>query len=127
LVKEGNGREGKGREEIRGEWWCGTKVQEGESCPITAGTRSHVHLALLDAPDPEGKQAIQAGVSGDSRGGVVFCVVEAELEVPIESRGADGKGQIADAESHIGENVRLLEFERVEVVGDGIVAGIFEV
>jgi hypothetical protein len=51
-----------------------------------------VDLSFLDAPDPEGKDAVQDGVDGDCDGSVVLRGLEAELVVPVEGRGADSEG-----------------------------------
>ncbi len=53
---------------------------------------ANVDLSFLDAPDPEGKDAVQDGVYGDCDGGVVLRGLEAELVVPVEGRGADSEG-----------------------------------
>lgn len=53
--------------------------------------------------------------------------VPAQLIVPEEAERGDGKGAVAEREPHVLEAVRLLELERVEVVGDRIVRGVLEI
>lgn len=50
--------------------------------------------------------------------------VPAQLVVPEEAERGDGKGAVAEREAYVLEVVRLLELERVEVVGDRIVRGV---
>jgi hypothetical protein len=97
------------------------------TCLVAPRARPDVHRAFLDTPDPKCEQTIQARVDSNSRSGVVFCVVEAELVIPEERCSADCKGQITNTKPYVSEPVGLFEFEGVEVVGYGIVASIFEV
>lgn len=90
-------------------------------------TSPHIHSSPLDKPNPQRQRAIQKRVKRDGGRGVVLRIIEAELIVPAKAGGADGEGGVAEREAHVAERVRLLEGERVEVVGDCVVGGVFEV
>ena len=51
--------------------------------------------------------------------------LEAQLVVPVEGRGADGEGGVADCQTGVREGVGLREFEGVQVCWDGVVGGVF--
>jgi hypothetical protein len=90
-------------------------------------TSPHVHRPPLDEPNPQRQRAIQKRVKRDGGGRVVLRILEAELVVPAEAGGADGEGGVAEREAHVAEGVGLLEGEGIEVVGDCVVGGVFEV
>lgn len=87
--------------------------------------RALVHGALLDEADPEGQDAVEHGVEGDGGGGVVLGGLEAELVVPGEAGGGDGEGRVPQGQPRVDQPVVLLEAQGVEVVGDGVVGGVF--
>lgn len=94
---------------------------------VAGGAGADVDGALLHGPDPEREQAVEQRVERDRHGRVLLRGVEAELVVPVEGRGADGEGRVAQREARVREGVRLLELEGVEVGRDGIVGGVFEI
>lgn len=49
------------------------------------------------------------------------------LVVEVECDCGDDDSAVAEGEADIGEEMRLLEFERGEVVGEGVVGGVFQV
>lgn len=94
---------------------------------LAVGGGADVDDALLFQPDPQGQGGVQDGVDEHGGGRVVLGALEAELVVPEEAGGGDEEGGVAQAQAHVGEGVGLLELQRVEVVGDGIVGGVLEV
>lgn len=94
---------------------------------VTGLVRPNVNDAPLDEPDPGRQRAVEEGVEGDGDGGVGLGRLEAQGVVPVEAGGAEGEGGVAEGEADVGEGVGLGEVEGVEVVGDGVVGGVFQV
>lgn len=92
-------------------------------------TRRHalVHNPLLHLPYPERQGAVEDGVQDDGERGVQLRVLEAQLVVPEETGAGYGERRIAQGEADVGQVVGLAEFETVEVVGNGIIGGVFEI
>lgn len=53
--------------------------------------------------------------------------LEAKLVVPKEAGSADGEGEVAESETYIGQEVRLREGYAIQIGGNCVVRGVFEV
>lgn len=49
------------------------------------------------------------------------------LVVEVKCDGGDDDGAVAEGEADVSQEVRLFEFEGGEVVGEGVVGGVFKV
>ncbi len=94
---------------------------------ITILASANVYLSLLNQPNPCRQRTIEHCVKCHGDGGVMLRGVPAEPVVPVEAGCAKREGGIADCETDIGQNVRLLELERVEIGWDGIVGSVLKV
>jgi hypothetical protein len=94
---------------------------------VPVGGGAEVDGAALDAGDPQRQRAVEEGVQRDRGRGVGFRGVKAELVVPEEGEGGEEEGRVADRETGVEQAVGLDEAEGVEVVGQGVVGGVFEV
>lgn len=94
---------------------------------LTRRRRPNVYLSLLDSPDPVRQSAVQTCVQRNGSCSEVFCIIEAEFEVPVEGRGGKSKCGVAKAKADIRECVGLREFEGVQVIWNGIVGGVFQI
>lgn len=86
-----------------------------------------VYDALFLKPYPQREGRVQQRVDGDRAGRVVLCALEAELVVPEEAGRCHEEGGVPQAEPHVGQGVRLLQAQAVEVVGERIVRGVLQV
>lgn len=94
---------------------------------LPAGRGADIDDPLLKTPDPDGEGPIEEGVENNGGSSVVLGAVESKLVVPEEAGGGDQEGAVAQAQTDVGEGVRLLELERVQVVGDSIVGRVLKV
>lgn len=87
----------------------------------------HKHRSPLHCPDPIRQRAVQRKIRQHGPERVGFGRVPAELVVAVEGDGGDDNGGIAEGQADVGQEVGLFEFEGGEVVGEGVVGGVFEV
>lgn len=95
-----------------------------ETYSLPTGRSANIDSSLLLQPYPQRQSRIEHGVHSDSTRSVVLGALEPQLVVPEEACRRDEEGAVAQAQTHIGQCVRLRELERVEVVRDRIVGGV---
>ena len=86
-----------------------------------------VDESLLHGPDPICEGAVQGKVGDYGNGGPAFRGLETVFVVEGEGGGGDEDGGVSEGELDVGVPVVLAEFQRVEVVLEGVVGGIFAV
>ncbi len=69
-------------------------------------------LTLLDAPYPICERSVEDEVYDHGPEGPELGGVPPELEIGVEGCAGDEDGGVAECESDVGEEMRLLEFER---------------
>jgi len=94
---------------------------------VTAGGCANIDYAFFHSPDPEGQSPVQDHVGSDSSSSIIFGVLEAQLVVPKETGAGHQEGAIPEGQAGISQGVRLREFERVQVVWDGIIRCVLKV
>lgn len=101
--------------------------RSGDPQGFATGSSAYIDGAVLGKPDPEGESAVQEGVDGYGGGGEVLGALKAIVIVPEKTCSCYGESRVAQRQADVGQLVRLLESEAVQVIGDGIVRGVFEV
>ena len=84
------------------------------------------NLPLFHTPYPIRQGAIEYEICNHSPQRPVLGSVPSELVISVEGCACNQDGGVAECESDVGEKMRLLEFERCEVIGEGVVGGVFE-
>ena len=85
------------------------------------------HHPLLHPPYPHRQDTIQDEIHEHGPKSPIFSRIPAEFPVGVEGdAGYDHRG-VAEREADVGEEVGLGEGEGGEVVGKGVVGGVFEV
>lgn len=77
--------------------------------PVPGLVSPDIDSALLEPPDPEGEQSVDTRVDSYSDCGIDLCAFEPELVVPGEACSTNSESEIAEAETHVSEEVRLFE------------------
>lgn len=85
------------------------------------------NLALLHAPYPICQSSIEDDICDNGPKRPILGSVPAELVIGIECYACDNDGGVSQCESDVCEEMRLLEFEGSQVIGQGVVCGIFQI
>ena len=88
---------------------------------------SRVNDALLNGPDPERHGPVESEISQNCPESSNLRSIPAKFVVSRKRDSCNNDCRVAKCQSHIGELVRLLEFQGVEVIWEGIVGGILKV
>ena len=75
--------------------WCVLLCFAGDVNLVTPPVGSDINSTLFNVKDPEGKGSVEDGINCYCDCRVEFCIVEAELVVPVEGCGADCKSSVA--------------------------------
>lgn len=102
-------------------------LYKGQAHLVSIRRDSLVHDALLDIGDPVCEHGVQESVDCYGGGSVVFRALESKLVVPAEAGAGNCKGTVSERQPCVGECVNLLELQRVQVVGNGIVGGVLQI
>lgn len=83
--------------------------------------------AFFNAPYPNCQKSIQGEISENSPERPIFGLIPPQFVISVEGRGSNDYSGVTQRQSHVREEVGLLEFQRGEIVGKGIVGGILEI
>lgn len=89
--------------------------------------RAYIQGPCFNSPDPICEEPVEERIKCYGDRGVRFCGREAKSVVPVETGCADGEGGITDCETRVGESVGLDKAEGVQVGGNYVVGGVFEI